>query len=357
MISQSELETIMRPHLRRAPAPSHVLVLPPDQDGIVKVSMAALEANYDLLRDVFTEWSHGPPAPKVIVQAWACVAMSSYNGKAAVVRRLGGEDANRLYNMWQYCWRLARRSKTSSSNGGKKVQELKRLLLRRVPASDSPRDSPCNMPASSPGSYDYSYPAAADDDSDKVDAEVEGKGKVDDAATPTTPTRMTADAKECPQEPEDDKEDDEEHHSAEKVQLLSSGDEEGPEAMERDLIHCEASLASVMRKPSAAPVLRKPSAVPVLRKPITLHRTVVRIPRGLPLTFVVKKIPQRGRIIVQIRCVQAKRAAIQVLGEPEHEYALLRAGQILLAAAESKTWTTFDECKVELRRLKASDRF
>ena len=118
----------------------------------------------------------------------------------------------------------------------------------------------------------------------------------------------------------------------------------------RDLIAAEAGV--VMRKPSAAPVLRKPSAAPVLRKPITVQRAV--LPRGLPLTFVVKKIPQRGRMIMQIRCVQVNRAAVQIQSAPEDSDVLARAGQLLLAAAESKTWTSL---KDELARLKASDTF
>ena len=137
--------------------------------------------------------------------------------------------------------------------------------------------------------------------------------------------------------------------------MLSSGEEESPTAMEEDLIAAEAGAPRFMRKPCSAPVLRKPSAAPVLRKPSAAPVPV--LPRGRKWTFVMKNIPQRGKMIVQIRCVEANRAAIQVQGTMSDKDFLVKAGGLLLAAAESKVWTTFDQCKLELATLKASDEF
>ena len=81
VVVTSELETVIRPHLRRAPAATHVLVWPADGDGVVEVSTQALETNYGLLRDIFGRWPHGPPAPKTIVRAWANVAVGCYKGR------------------------------------------------------------------------------------------------------------------------------------------------------------------------------------------------------------------------------------------------------------------------------------
>ena len=324
-----DLSAILRRHITPSVNLSLRMRLPEDEHGMkVAQSTKALEVNFGILKDVFEGFPHGPPAPKDILKAWSEVA--HYSPKKMADTRLANEDATRVYDLWQYAWKLTRRSKGTKSNS-KKVEALKTLLSQRLVKS------PSMSPATS--NFDYTYPT------------LEPSTSKSDAEDTSPPEEADASDKDDAFE-DNDMDDGAPASKSELVEIEDTDSEESPREMEKRLLEVEKEIVPVMMRRPAAAVLRKPSAaVSVIKKPAA--RTSSEPAGG----FILKKSVQRGRVIMQVFFRNSGRAAVQVQGLEHEEQSLRLAGDALLAAAQAKKWKTPEACKAALDTLKKSEAF
>ena len=107
--------------------PSLKIVLPMDpQMGCAMINIAAVEDHYELLAELFDDFPHAPPPPRNIEASWMLAARrAKLYGDKNPHARLVREDSDRLWDLWSYAWKLARRATSSRSS---KVARLKRRL-------------------------------------------------------------------------------------------------------------------------------------------------------------------------------------------------------------------------------------